>query len=68
MTERQKIEQFDKIKTLLDSMDKDSQRLIVWSHLSYLIEQDGFNNLSWLLDRTGELIERANRELLSPYQ
>jgi hypothetical protein len=68
MTEKQKIEQFDKIKVLLDSMDKDSQRLIVWSHLSYLIEQDGFKSLSWLLDRTGELIEKANRELLSPYQ
>lgn len=67
MTEHQKIERFDQIMELLLSMEKDTQRLIVWSHLKFLLAQDK-NGIPWLLEKVGEMIEEAEKSLLSPLQ
>jgi hypothetical protein len=67
MTELEKISRFDQIKDLLDSMDKDDQRLIVWSHLKYLLALDK-HGIGWLLERVGELIDSEEKSLLSPLQ
>jgi hypothetical protein len=67
MTEQEKIERFDQIMELLLSMEKETQRLIVWSHLKFLLVQDK-KGIPWLLERVGEMIEDAEKSLLSPLQ
>jgi hypothetical protein len=67
MTEQEKIEKFDLIKDLLDSMDVETQRLIVWSHLKFLLAKDK-QGIPWLLDKGREMIEEFEKSLLSPLQ
>jgi hypothetical protein len=67
MTELQKIECFDKIKDLLDSLDKETQKKIVWAHLSHLMYGD-IVGVRWLLDRMGELIQREEQVLIGRFQ
>jgi hypothetical protein len=67
MTELEKIACFDQIKDLLDSMDSDTQRLIVWSHLKFLLVQDK-KGIPWLLEKVGEMINDLEKSLLSPLQ
>lgn len=66
MTEQEKIERFDWIKALLDGMDVKDQRLIVWAHLTYLVEID-FNNLDWIINRVGEMVEVESNKLLKTF-
>ena len=63
MTELEKIKRFDEIKALLDTMDKDDQRLIAWSHLSYLVDLD-FSNLTWIMEQLGILIQAKDDNLV----
>jgi hypothetical protein len=67
MTELQKIECFDKIKDLLESLDKETQKKIVWAHLSHLLYGD-IVGVRWLLDRVGELLVREEGVLISRFQ
>ncbi len=67
MTEQEKIERFDQIKDLLDQLDPATQRLIVWSHLKYLLALDK-QGIGWLLEKVGELIDSEEKSLLSPLQ
>ena len=67
MTELEKIECFDKIKDLLDSLDKETQKKIVWAHLSYLLHGD-ILGVRWLLERMGELLEREEQVLIGRFQ
>lgn len=67
MTELEKIQRFDEIKILLDTLDRESQRKIVWAHLSYLLQGD-IKGVGWLLERTGEIIDRESNNLLAPFQ
>jgi hypothetical protein len=63
MTEQEKIERFDWIKALLDTMDVKDQRLIAWAHLAYLVDMD-FQNLGWIINRVEELVEKESNKLL----
>ena len=67
MTEKQKIKKIEKIRELLKSFDRDTQKQIVWHHLNYLLSGD-FKGVSWLLDKTGEVMDRETNILLSPFQ
>lgn len=67
MTELEKIQRFDEIKILLDSLDRETQRKIVWAHLSYLLQGD-IKGVGWLLERAGEVIDREGKNLIAPFQ
>jgi hypothetical protein len=66
MTELEKIACFDKIKALLDTMDKDDQRLIAWSHLTYLVALDR-KNLPWILEHLGILIQTETAKIVGGF-
>jgi hypothetical protein len=65
--ELEKIACFDQIKSLLETMDKDDQRFIVWSHLCYLVAMNP-HNLTWIMDKLEDLLNNTENQLLSPFQ
>jgi hypothetical protein len=66
LTEIEKIRRFDRIKELLDSLDRDAQRLIVWSHLTYLVALDR-KNLPWILEHLDILIQTESAKLMGGF-
>jgi hypothetical protein len=67
MTELEKIACFDQIKALLESMDVEAQRLIVWSHLTHLVALDR-KNLTWIMIHLDILLQTESAKLMGGFQ
>jgi hypothetical protein len=51
---------FEKIKSLLASLDDETQLFLVWSHLISLLEKDK-DPIAWLIIRIEELLEEKKK-------